>query len=110
MERLIHNEKRASIATPMVTCPCCDGVGIVVAGPPPELTPCQIRIYNALRKAKDGLSIQVLTDKVYADRINGGPLGGNNSVRNAICLMNKRLVAVNERASSRGSVYRLIHV
>jgi hypothetical protein len=95
---------------PKVECPCCGGVGIVEAGPPPELTPRQIRIYNALRKAKDGLSIQVLTDKVYAERIDGGPIGACNSVRNAICLMNKRLVTVNEKATARHCVYRLIHV
>jgi hypothetical protein len=94
-----------------ITCPCCGGSGQIEEQGPVPLTPLQFKIYDAVWRSKYGIDSRTLIDRIYADRIDGGP----DNPRNAICVtiknMNLRLATVGQSIGGttrgRGSVYRL---
>ena len=91
-------------------CPCCGGTGEIDPKAPVDLSPLQFRIYDIVRRAKDGIPGPLLIDRVYAHYPDGGPLTASRSVYVQIRRMNERLAAVRERVASTGSVYRLLKI
>lgn len=94
----------------MIKCPCCDGLGMVDADCPVPLSPMQFRIWDAVRRAKDGITTDELVDIVYQDHEHGGPAQAVRSVAVTAHLANKRLASVGQAISSRQRVYRLHRV
>jgi hypothetical protein len=94
-----------------ITCPCCGGSGQIEEQAPVPLTPLQFKIYDAVRRSKHGLGSRALIDRVYADRIDGGPDNPINTICQTIKNMNARLAVVGQRVHGTtrgvGSVYRL---
>jgi hypothetical protein len=77
--------------TPMATCPCCGGTGRIELSPPVELTPLQRWIYDAVRTSRFGIPGPMLVARIYADRIDGGPLYAIGCMYLAIRDANRRL-------------------
>lgn len=90
-----------------IVCPCCLGKAVIPAGPPVVLSPMGTKVYNAVRSAKYGINIHDLADKVYADRIDGGPSTANEVVRVSVNSLNKLIVAAGEKIEARDRRYRL---
>jgi hypothetical protein len=65
---------------PVLTCPCCGGTGAIEAASPVPLTPLQFRLWDALRRSPEGLACAELTERVYADRPDGGPASGTHCI------------------------------
>ncbi len=78
-------------------CPCCDGTGTVSADaePPVYLSKRQRRIWGIVRRFP-GLQAQDLANMVYADDLDGGPLGATETVRVHIRDINRRLAVVRQ--------------
>lgn len=55
------------------------------------MSPMQSRIFDIVSKAKSGVPIRVLVDRVYADRADGGPPFADQVVRGQIVRLNRRL-------------------
>ena len=93
-----------------VTCPCCFGTGQIEQQAPVPLTPMQFQIFDTVRRAKYGIGGQLLTDRVYADHPDGGPVSGYKSVQVQITHLNRRLAKANLRvgAALRGGPYFLL--
>ena len=88
-------------------CPCCGGSGVL------PLTRLEFRVWDTLRRAPDGLACADLTERVYADRPDGGPLSGTHSVWSHAHRANRKLAAVGQRivaSGGPGSIYRLVKV
>ena len=90
-----------------ITCPCCQGSGEIEEMSPVYLPPLQYRVWDIVRRAGAGIPMATLVDKVYADRVNGGPTHGKTSVYVSIYHLNQRLKETGQRISIRGSVCRL---
>jgi len=71
---------------------------------PVPLPPMQLKIYNAVRTSRYGLTAMQLVSRVYADRIDGGPEWAQTSVNVQIMNLNKRLSVIGQRvkANARG--------
>jgi hypothetical protein len=86
-------------------CPCCDGTGRIA------LTPMQYKVWDVLRRVgPDGISATALTERIYADRADGGPDSGTHCIPTFVHRANKRLEAIGQRIVSSGgpgSTYRL---
>jgi hypothetical protein len=89
-------------------CPCCNGSGVI------PLTPLEFRVWDVLRRAGvDGLACADLTERVYADRPDGGPLSGTHSVWSHAHRANRKLAAIGQRivaSGGPGSIYRLVRI
>jgi hypothetical protein len=82
-------------------CPCCHGTGRIA------LTPMQFKIWDVLRRVgPDGISASALTERIYADRADGGPDTGTHCIPTFVHHANKRLAAIGQRIVSTGG-YRL---
>lgn len=91
-------------------CPCCNGTGEIELNAPALLTPLQYHLWDALRRAPEGLTTRVLVDRLYGDREDGGPNNDRQCIFNLTHQANKRLAVVGYRiVASRGrySTYRL---
>ena len=81
---------------------------------PVALTPTQFRIWDAVRRSRDGLTAPALAAQVYADRYDGGPLHAKTCIYLTIKSVNRRLAAVGLRIASttgsRGGVYKIQHI
>jgi hypothetical protein len=76
------------------------------------LTPMQFRVWDTLRKSRDGLTAPGLAAKVYSDRHDGGPLFASRCVFAAIKSANRRLRAAGVEIASttprvRGGAYKI---
>lgn len=92
-----------------IVCPCCQGKGTVEKGPPVRLSRVQAKIYLAIRSAgPDGMPLSRVVTVAYEDRIDGGPLGAEGTVRTQICHINKQLAVVGERLRGGNGGYRLL--
>lgn len=95
----------------IITCPCCHGAGKIEETAPVHLSPLQLKIYNAVRKTRYGISGPELTNKVYADRDDGGPLWAAVSIHVQVQRMNKRLAPVGQHIGcANGKLFRLTNV
>jgi hypothetical protein len=95
----------------MKTCPYCGGTGAVEPGAPVALTPTQFRIWDAVRRSRDGLTAPDIAARIYADRYDGGPLHAKTCVYLTIRSANRRLQAAGIEIAStthtRGGVYKI---
>jgi hypothetical protein len=85
-------------------CPCCGGSGVL------RLTPLEFKVWDTLRRAPDGLACSELTERVYADRPDGGPLSGTHCIWSHAFRVNRKLAAIGQRITASGgpcSIYRL---
>lgn len=80
-----------------IKCPCCNGVGTVEEGPPIPLPVMQARIYDIMRRQKNGITNADLTTKVYEDHADGGPDFAAISVRVMIYRINGKLKAYGQQ-------------
>lgn len=90
-------------------CPCCNGTGEIEPRAPVHLSRLQMRIWHFVRRSGYGIATSDLTDRVYADRPDGGPVSARRCVWVLVMGTNKRLAAVKQRIVSTGGVYRLEH-
>lgn len=91
-------------------CPCCNGTGEIVPETPVRLSRMQARIWHFVRRSGYGISSEDLTDRIYADRADGGPISARRSIWVTVAATNKRLAAVKQKIVSTGGVYRLEHL
>ena len=78
-------------------CPCCNGTGTIEEGPPIPLPVMQAKIYDIVRRQKQGITNPDLVTKVYEDHADGGPDFAAVSVRVMIKRINDKLVSCNQR-------------
>ncbi len=94
----------------MMRCPTCAGTGEIAELSPVYLPPRQFRIWDTVRRAKHGISIADLADRVYSDRPDGGPGSATQSIWGLVRVANKRLAPFGQRIEATrgpGSVYSL---
>jgi len=75
----------------LITCPCCAGRGEIEEKAPVPLHPLEFRIWDVVRRSPGGISGRALTERVYADRADGGPDCADNVVRVTIVRVNRKL-------------------
>lgn len=80
-----------------IKCPCCDGTGTIEEGPPIPLPVMQAKIYDIVRRQKQGITSADLVTKVYEDHADGGPDFAAISVRVMIKRINDKLKSCNQR-------------
>ena len=84
-----------------ITCPCCFGTGQIEQRAPVPLSPMQFQIFDIVRRSKYGIAGPVLTDRLYADRADGGPVSGRKSMQTQVVQLNKRLAKANLRIGAK---------
>ena len=84
-----------------ITCPCCFGAGQIEQRAPVPLSPQQFQIFDIVRRSKYGIAGPVLTDRLYADRADGGPSSGRKCVQTQVFQLNKRLAKANLRVGAK---------
>jgi hypothetical protein len=98
----------------MVRCPCCNGRGEIEPASPVPLAPLEFAIWDVVRRSRHGLDAAAIANKVYADRIDGGPEFARTCVHLTIRRANRRLSAAGQQIVSsnrnRGSIYRIQHI
>jgi hypothetical protein len=95
----------------MTTCPCCAGAGTIEPAAPVPPTPTQFRIWDAVRRSRDGLTAPAIAARIYADRYDDGPVHAKTCAYLTIRSANRRLQAAGVEIAStthtRGAVYRI---
>jgi len=95
----------------MKRCPCCNGVGEIEDETPCIMTPLEFRLWDIVRRAKHGISGADVIEKLYADRIDGGPLTAQNVVAQVRLNLNRKLEASGQEIVSstpgRGAVFTI---
>jgi hypothetical protein len=83
------------------TCPCCFGAGEIENRAPVPLTPQQFQIFDIVRRSKYGIDGEGLTNRLYADRSDGGPPSGRKCMQVQIIHLNRRLEKANLRIGAK---------
>jgi hypothetical protein len=95
----------------MITCPCCGGRGEIEERAPVELQGLQFKIYDEVRRHPYGIETPKLVDRIYADRIDGGPDSALKTIHVMVWRLNAKLRPAGQRiygtARGTGSVYKL---
>jgi len=84
-----------------ITCPCCFGAGQIEPQAPVPLSLMQFRIFDIVRRSKHGIAGPDLTDRLYADRADGGPSSGRKCMQTQVFQLNKRLAKANLRIGAK---------
>jgi hypothetical protein len=97
----------------LIECPCCRGSGEVQSLTGVSLSMLERRIYEIVQSCGgEGIDMHRLSERVYADRRDGGPEYAADSIRATICRMNKRLAASGRQVKAstlgRGAGYRVV--
>jgi hypothetical protein len=89
------------------TCTLCGGTGTIGEE---RLARVQFRVLDAVRAAKNGITVHDLIDRVYGDDIEGGPASARNSMQVTIKSLNRRLTHAKIVADRKGpgARYRLV--
>jgi hypothetical protein len=95
----------------LAQCPTCAGTGTIAPAAPVPLTPMQFKIWDAVRRSREGLTAPEIAAQVYADRYDGGPLHAKTCIYLTIRAANRRLqaahVAIVSTTQHRGGAYRV---
>ena len=71
----------------------------------------EFRVWDAVRRSRDGLTAPAIAEQVYADRYDGGPLHAKGCIYSMIKSANRRLQAAGVEIAStthhRGAVYKI---
>lgn len=86
----------------MATCPKCGQELPDPSDPPVRLTPGQVAIYKAVRRAgREGVWAKALYDRLYSDAEDGGPLSAIKCLHVRIYHLNRMLRPAGEEVSAR---------
>jgi hypothetical protein len=94
-----------------IPCPCCGGSGSIEPAAPVPLSQMQFKIWSAIRQSRHGLSAPQIVERVYSDRIDGGPLHAKTCIYLTIRAANLRLksagVEIASTTGARGGIYKI---